>query len=349
MNPYCVAQDEVRYLEREYNTLVHKSSIISESCQRGYNETEDLRRDTARVEADIREVIGRDVAAAASLAARQESGRLLAGLEIQSRTALDEEVKRTREQRASMESSINNAMVKAREAEEKMMNIEAYRDMKELEGRVNNRRDQLDAIRNNRGGAGTRLATLREDDIKWKQFKKCVVEVAQAGKGRDLAQEALIEKVRALEELEMMEKRRRMEQQGTFRLDKVSSEVDRMKKVICESSPWRMEESERFASKDGGLGGRDSGRDNDGHANERALLMSPPIGHNCTLDGGSSSFPTRISLDTGVAEILPIHPIKLVQRAQGGGSSSFVDCNYDSEDVSKGPTLPISLAPQAPR
>ena len=83
-------QDEIRHLEREYNTLVHKSSIISESCQRGYNETEEMRRDTARGEADIREVIGRDVAAAASLAARQESGRLLAGLEIQARTALDE-------------------------------------------------------------------------------------------------------------------------------------------------------------------------------------------------------------------------------------------------------------------
>ena len=316
MNPYCVAQDEVRHLEREYNTLVRKSSIISESCQRGYNETEDLRRDTARVEADIREVMGRDVAAAASLAARQESGRLLAGLEIQARTALDEEFKRTREQRASMESSINNAMVKAREAEEKMMKIEAYRDMKELEGKVNNRRDQLDVMRNNRGGVGTRLATLREDDIKWKQFKKCVVEVAQAGKGRDLAQEALIEKVRALEEMNMMEKRRRMEQQGTIRLDKVFPEVDRMERAIFENSPWRMEESERFASKDGGLGGRDSGRANDSHANERAMLMSPPTGHNCTQDGGSSFFSDR---------------------------------NYNSVDVSKGPTPPISLAPQAPR
>ena len=122
-----------------------------------------------------------------------------------------------------------------------------------------------------------------------------------------------------------------------------------MERAIFENSPWRMEESERFASKDGGLGGRDSGRANDGHVDERAMLMSPPIGHNRTLDGGSSSFATRISLDTGVAEILPIHPIKLVQRAQGGGSSSFVDCNYDSEDVSKGPTPPISLALQAPR
>ena len=308
-------QDEIRHLEREYNTLVHKSSIISESCQRGYNETEDLRRDTARVEADIREVMGRDVAAAASLAARQESGRLLAGLEIQARTALDEEVKRTREQGASMESSINNAMVKAREVEEKMMKIEAYRDMKELEGRVNSSRNRLDAMKNNSGGVEARLATIREDDIKWKQFKKLVIEVAQAGKGRDLAQEALVrEEVRALEELKMMEKRRRMEQQGTIRLDKVSSEVDRMERAICESSPWRMEE--RFASKDGGLGGRDSGRANDSHANERAMLMSPPTGHNCTQDGGSSFFSDR---------------------------------NYNSVDVSKGPTPPISLAPQAPR
>ena len=309
-------QDEIRQLERENNTLLHKSSIFSESCQRGYNETEDLGRDTARVEADIREVMGRDVAAAASLAARQESGRLLAGLEIQCRTALDEEVKRTREQRASMEGIINNAMTKAREAEEKMMKIEAYRDVKELEGRVNNCRDQLDAMRNNGGGVGTRLATLREDDIKWKQFKKWVVEVAQAGKGRELAQEALMKEVRALEEMKMMEKRRRMEQQGTIRLDKVSSEVDRMERAIFENSPWRMEESERFVSQDGGLAGRDSGRASDSHANERAMLMSPPIGHSCTQDGGSSS---------------------------------FFDCNYDSEDVSKGLTPPISLAPQAPR
>ena len=121
-----------------------------------------------------------------------------------------------------------------------------------------------------------------------------------------------------------------------------------MERAIFENSPWRMEESERFVSQDGGLAGRDSGRANDSHANERAMLMSPPIGHNRTLDGGSSSYATRISLDTGVAEILPIHPIKLAQRAQGG-RSSFVDCNYDSEDVSKGPTPPISLAPQAPR
>merc|ERR550534_1213806 len=148
------------------------------------------------------------------------------------------------------------------------MKIEAYRDMMELEGRVNNCRDQLDAMRNNCGGVGTRLAKLREDDVKWKLFKKWVVEVAQAGKGRDLAQEALMKEVRALEEMKMMEKRRRMEYQGTIRLDKVSSEVDRMERAICESSPCRMEESERFASKDGGLAGRDSGRANDSHANE---------------------------------------------------------------------------------
>merc|ERR1719209_1367123 len=89
-----------------------------------------------------------------------------------------------------------------------------------------------------------------------------------------------------------------------------------MERAISESSPWRMEESERFASQDVGLIGWDSGRANDSHANERAMLMSPPIGHSCTQDRGSSS---------------------------------FFDCDYDSEDVSKGSTPPISLAPQAPR
>ena len=178
-------QDEIRHLEREYNTLVHKSSIISESCQRGYNETEDLRRVTGRVEADIREVIGRDVAAAASLAARQESGRLLAGLEIQARTALDEEVKRTREQRASMQGSINSAMMKAKEMEEKMMKIEAYREVKELEERVDGRLKELGAMKRNRGGVRARPAMLREDDNKWKLFQKWVVEVAKAGSQYD--------------------------------------------------------------------------------------------------------------------------------------------------------------------
>ena len=309
-------QDEIRQLEREYNTLLHKSSIFSESCQRGYNETEDLRRDTARVEADIREVMGRDVAAAASLAARQESGRLLAGLEIQTRTALDEEVKRTREQRASMEGIINNAMTKAREVEEKMMKIEAYRDVKELEGRVNNRRDQLHAMRNNGGGVGTRLATLREDDVKWKLFKKWVVEVAQAGKGRDLAQEALMKEVRALEEMKMMEKRRRMEQEGTVRLEKVSSEVDRIERVVCEKNPWRKNGSEEPASQDGGFVRRDSGTaTNSGR--EGAMMMSSVIEHDRAQDGGSgSSYPNShcgISQDM-FAPTPPIYSVPPARR-----------------------------------
>ena len=278
-------QDEIRQLERECNTLLHKSSIFSESCQRGYNETEDVRQDTGRVEADIREVIGRDVAAAASLAARQESGRLLAGLEIQARTALDEEVKRTREQRASMESSINNAMMKAKEVEEKMMKIGAYRDVKELEERVDGRLKELDAMKRNRGGVRARPAMLREDDSKWKLFQKWVVEVAKAGRERDIAQVALMEKVRAVEEMKMMEKRRRMEQQGTVRLEKVSSEVDRIERVVCEKNPWRMNGSEKPASQDGGFVRRDSGTATNS-GKEGAMRMSSVIEHDHAQDGG---------------------------------------------------------------
>ena len=140
-----------------------------------------------------------------------------------------------------MEGSINNAMMKAKEVEEKMMKIGAYRDVKELEERVDGRLKELDAMKRNRGGVRSRPAMLREDDSKWKLFRKWVVEVAKAGRERDIAQVALMEAVRALEEIKMMEKRRRMEQQGTIRLDKVSSEVDRMERAIFENSPggWR--------------------------------------------------------------------------------------------------------------
>ena len=284
-------QDEIRQLEREYNTLLHKSSIFSGTYQRGYNETEDLRRDTARVEVDIREVMGRDVAAAASLAARQESGRLLAGLEIQSRTALDEEVKRTREQRASMEGSIKNAMMKAKEVEEKMMKIGAYRDVKELEERVDGRLKELDAMKRNRGGVRARPVMLREDDSKWKLFQKWVVEVAKAGRERDIAQVALMEQVRAFEEMKMMEKRRRMEQEGSVRLEKVSSEVDRIERVVCEKNPWRKNGSEEPASQDGGFVRRDSGTATNS-GKEGAMMMSSVIEHDRAQDGGSgSSYP----------------------------------------------------------
>ena len=285
-------QDEIRQLERECNTLLHKSSIFSESCQRGYNETKDLRQDTGRVEADIREVIGRDVVAAASLAARQESGRLLAGLEIQARTALDEEVKRTREQRASMQGSINSAMMKAKEMEEKMMKIGAYREVKELEERVDGRLRELDAMKLNRGGVRARPAMLREDDSKWKLFQKWVVEVAKAGRERDIAQVALMEAVRAFEEMKMMEKRRRMEQEGTVRLEKVSSEVDRIERVVCEKNPWRMNGSEEPASQDGGFVRRDSGTATNS-GKEGAMMMSSVIEHDRAQDGGrGSSYPT---------------------------------------------------------
>ena len=240
------------------------------------------------MEADIREVMGRDVAAAASLAARQESGRLLAGLEIQCRTALDEEVKRTREQRASMEGSINNAMMKAKELEEKMMKIGAYRDVKELEEKVDGRLKELDAMKSNRGGVRARPAMLREDDSKWKLFQKWVVEVAKAGRERDIAQVALMEEVRALEEMKMMEKRLRMEQEGTVRLEKVSSEVDRIERVVCEKNPSRMNGSEEPASQDGRFVRRDSGTATNS-GKEVAMRMSSVIEHDRAQDGGSGS------------------------------------------------------------
>ena len=76
-------KDEVRKLERDLNTLSYKCSSTSASCQRDRTEDEDLRRETWRVEAEVRDWLARDARAASSVVAIQESGRLLAGMEMQ--------------------------------------------------------------------------------------------------------------------------------------------------------------------------------------------------------------------------------------------------------------------------
>ena len=56
-----------------------------------------LRRETLRVEADVREWQWRDATVAASVIAIQDSGRLLGESEMQARVGLDQEVRRTRD------------------------------------------------------------------------------------------------------------------------------------------------------------------------------------------------------------------------------------------------------------
>ena len=82
---------------------------MSESCQRDFNEVEIIRRESQRVEADQREWRARDERVAASVVAHQDSGRLLAGMEAQARAGLDEEVKRTIDQRLQMETTVMRA------------------------------------------------------------------------------------------------------------------------------------------------------------------------------------------------------------------------------------------------
>ena len=110
-------QDEIRKLEREFNTLSHKSVSISASCQRDHDEAENLRGEVLRLESEVREWEARDAKTVSSLVALQASGQLLAEMEVQARTRLDEEVKRTRDQRAQMEGSIIRAKLQVKEVE----------------------------------------------------------------------------------------------------------------------------------------------------------------------------------------------------------------------------------------
>ena len=238
------------------STLSYKSSSMSASCQRDCIEAEDLRRETCRVEAEVREWMARDARAASSVVAIQESGRMLAGMETQARSGLDEEVKRTRDQRAQMEGSIKGAKLQAREVQDKMMKVEAFAQMKKLEEKVRKGRRQLDVRRGNIGRVGSKQVLLREDKINWELFKKCVVNTAKAWKERKLASEAVAEEVQALDELNRKvarisqeqaakkeEARRRAELEGSLRLEKVSSEVERMEKVVGEI---RFQQEERM-------------------------------------------------------------------------------------------------------
>ena len=148
------------------------------------------------VEAKVREWMGRDARAASSVLASQDSGRLLAGMDVQARSLLDEEVKRTREQNALMKSSITGAKLQIREAQEKMMKVDAFAHMKELEEKVRNGRRQLELRRNGivgGGVVGSSRVLLREDKVNWELFKKLVVCTAKAWKDREVTSKALVQ------------------------------------------------------------------------------------------------------------------------------------------------------------
>ena len=251
----CYVKVEIRTLERDLNTLSHKSSTLSESCHRDCNKVEVLRRETLRVEADVREWQRRDATVAASVIAIQDSGRLLGESEMQARVGLDQEVRRTRNQKVHMEGTIMGAKLQARQVEERLMGVEAYAQVKELEKMVSRGRQELEEKRRRSGGAGSRGYLLRDDKNRWDLVKKAVVDTAKAWKGRELATRAVAEEGDALKELNrnvarmreaarQEEMRRRNEQEGWARLDKVSSEVGRMERVLgsrTSQQGWGME------------------------------------------------------------------------------------------------------------
>ena len=219
---------------------------MSESCQRDCNEAEVFSKETLRVEADVREWMGRDATVATLVCAIQDSGRLLAGLEMQARTGLDQEVRRTRDQKVQMEGTITGAKLQAKRVEAMMTGVEIYAQMKELEQKVSRGRQRLEKRRRQSGEAGSKEFLLREDRKNWELVKKSVLGIAKAWKGRELATKDVAEEAEALEELQrnlakmreeqaaahQEEMRRRTEKEGWARLDKVSSEVGRMEGLL---------------------------------------------------------------------------------------------------------------------
>ena len=160
-----------------------------------------LRRECHRVEADLREWMARDARVAASVVAIQDSSRLLAGMETQITVGLDQEVKKTRDQRVQMESTVMGAKMQARIAEERMMGIEDFAQVKELEKTVSRGRQELEEKRLQSGRAGSRGVLLRDDRNQWDLLKKAVLDTAEAWKGKERATKAVAEEGEALNEL----------------------------------------------------------------------------------------------------------------------------------------------------
>merc|ERR550519_1899184 len=157
-----------------------------------------FRRETQRVEADLREWKARDATVAASALAIQDSGRLLAGMETQTRAGLDQEIKRTRDQRDQMEGTVLGAKLQARQVEERMMGIEEFAQVKELEKTVSRGRHELEEKRCQSGRAGSRGVLLRDDRNRWDLFKKAVLDTVEAWKGKELATKTVTEEEEAL-------------------------------------------------------------------------------------------------------------------------------------------------------
>ena len=254
-----------------------------------------FRRETLRVEADLREWKVRDATVAASVVASQDSGRLLAGMETQTRVGLDQEVKRTRVQRAQMEGTVVGAKLQVRQVEERMMGIEDFAQVKELEKKVRSGRQELEDKMRRSGGAGSRGDQLRDDRNKWDLVKKAVLDTAEAWKGKEFATKAVMEEGKALDLLNRRaarmreaarqeEMRRKTEQEGWARLDKVSTEVGRMERVLgCRTIHQRgdmLMESER-GSMEGGCG-EERIKDFSKGGNQRKGGNAQTVGNDCS-------------------------------------------------------------------
>ena len=72
-------------------TFLQNEIRKSATCQRDRTEAEEFRMETLRVEAEVREWMGRHARAASSVLASQDSGRLLAGMDVEARSLLGED------------------------------------------------------------------------------------------------------------------------------------------------------------------------------------------------------------------------------------------------------------------
>ena len=168
-----------------------------------------------RAEAEARDLAARDAALETSIASASQSARLLAGVEVQGRAALEQAAREARDERTAFAEKLRTRESRAQANEARLMNLAIYRRMKEVEAAVARRREEVEELRRRRRRRedveGSRGEQLRRDKEGWMVFRKAVVGVAKALERGQVEEERLAAETRALEELAKMEETMRQE------------------------------------------------------------------------------------------------------------------------------------------
>ena len=208
-----------------------------------------------RAEAEARDLAARDAALEASIASASQSARLLAGVEVQGRAALEQAAREARDERSTFAEKLRTIESKAQANEARLMHLAPYRRMREVEAAVARKREEVEKLRRKRRRLedveGSRGEVLSRDREGWMVFRRSVVGVAKAWERGQGEEERLVVETHALEELagreqEVLEERQEevARQEGNIGLGEIRrQEAMKRDETVGQEGNMRQEEN----------------------------------------------------------------------------------------------------------